>query len=111
MLGLHPPILMYVPLVKKNIIYSVKPKSTCSIEQLVCKLATSLMQFKHNFPKMIIFCRRYKECSEFYTMFSCYLRASFTYPVGVPSCLSKYRVVDMYTSCTQEKNYSIISFF
>ena len=63
MLGLHPPILIYVPPVKKNIIYSVKPKST--IEQLVCKLATSLMQFKHNFPKMIIFCPRYEECSEF----------------------------------------------
>ena len=74
MLGLHPPILIYVPPVKK-IIYSVKPKST--IEQLVCKLATSLMQFKHNFPKMIIFCRRYEECSEFYTMFSCYLGANF----------------------------------
>ena len=63
MLGLHPPILIYVPPVKKNIIYSVKPKST--IEQLVCKLATSLMQFKHNFPKIIIFCHRYEECSEF----------------------------------------------
>ena len=100
-LGLHTPVLVYVPPTKKNIIYIVKSK--ISIEDLVRDLSTSLLQFQGYFPKIIIFCRRFKECAEFYSMFQRHLGTNFTSPAGAPPCLSKYRVVDMYTSCTQEK--------
>lgn len=103
MLGLHSPVLVYVPPAKKNIIYIVRSKVTTSIEELVCNLSTSLLQFQEHFPRVVIFCRRFEECTEFYSMFERHLGANFTCPAGAPSCLSKYRVVDMYTSCTQEK--------
>ena len=32
-----------------------------------------------------------------------YIGDNFTHPIGSPSILSKYRIVDMYTSCTQEE--------
>ena len=97
---MHPPVLVYVPPVKKNIIYSVKQKT--SIEELVSTLSCSLALFKENFPKMIIFCRRFEDCSEFYLLFKQCLGPNFTHPVDAPSCLSKFRIVDMYTNCTHE---------
>ena len=36
-------------------------------------------------------------------MFKHHLGDNFTHPVGAPSILSKYQIVDMYTSCTQEE--------
>ena len=94
MLSLQSPLLVY------DIIYVVKSKT--SIEELVCQLSNSLLQFQEHFPKIIIFCRKFEECSDFYSQFQQHLGINFTSPAGAPSCLSKYRVVDMYTSCTDE---------
>ena len=66
-------------------------------------LSDKLVSLQNHFPKTIIFCRRFEECSEFDAMFKHHLGPNFTNPVGAPSSLSKYRVVDMYTSCTQEE--------
>ena len=38
-----------------------------------------------------------------FTLFKQYLGPNFTNPAGAPTTLSKYRVVDMFTSCTQEE--------
>ena len=101
MLGMCKPVLVYIPPIKKNVLYIVKNK--VSMEELVEKLSSGLVEYGKNFPKMIIFCRRFEECSEFYSMFKDHLGDNFTHPIGAPSILSKYRIVDMYTSCTQEK--------
>ena len=51
-------------------------------------------------PRTIIFCRRYVECAQIYGLFQQYLNESFTDPPGAPN-LVKYRLVDMYTKCTE----------
>lgn len=101
LLGMHQPVLVYVPPSKKNIIYCVKPKVT--MEKLVHELSCALMEFQESFPKVILFCRRLEECSQFYVLFKDLLGEHFTKPTGAPSNLSKFRVVDMFTSCTQEE--------
>ena len=98
-LGFHKPVLVYVPPTKSNIIYFVKPK--VEKEDLVCELSREMLKLQDRFPKTIIFCRRFEECSDFYLMFIKTLGDSFTSPAGLDKNLSKFRVVDMYTSCTK----------
>ena len=100
MLGMCQPALVYVPPIKKNIIYCVKPKT--EMEDLVNELSRSVIELHETFLKHIIFCRRFEECSEFYSLFKLRLGDKFMNPPGAPVLLSKFRVVDMYTSCTQD---------
>ena len=51
-------------------------------------------------PRIIVFCKRYDECSQMYRLFKYYLRDLFTEPPGAPN-LPKFRLVDMYTKCTE----------
>ena len=51
-------------------------------------------------PRTIIFSRRYVECAQIYGLFQQYLNENFTDPPGAPN-LVKYRLVDMYTKCTE----------
>ena len=69
---------------------------------LVNELSRNVIELHETFPKHIIFCRRFEECSEFYSLFKLRLGDKFMNPPGAPVLLSKFRVVDMYTSCTQE---------
>ena len=55
MLGMYQPALVYVPPIKKNIIYCVKPKT--EIEDLVNELSRNVIELHETFPKHIIFCR------------------------------------------------------
>ena len=50
-------------------------------------------------PRVIIFCKQYDQCSLMYRMFKYHLGPHFTIPSSAPD-LSKYRLVDMYTRCT-----------
>ena len=71
-----------------------------------------LIEFQTFFPKMVIFCRKFDECAQMYSLFKQYLGDKFTNPIRAPSTLSKFRVVDMFTSCTQsEVKKSIIESF
>ena len=72
------------------------------MEDLVNELSRSVIEFQENFPKHIIFCRQFEECSEFYSLFKLHLEDNFMNPPGAPVLLSKFHVVDMYTSCTQD---------
>ena len=49
---------------------------------------------------MIIFCKRYEECSRMYWVFKKALKGGFTQPNGAPD-LAQFRVVDMYTKCIE----------
>ena len=51
-------------------------------------------------PRTIVFCRRYSECALMYSLFRNALETNFTEPPGAPN-LVKYRLVDMYTKCTE----------
>ena len=82
------------------------------MEELVEKLSSGLVEYRKNFPKMIIFSHRFEECSEFYSMVKHHLGDKLTHPIGAPSILCKYRIVYMYTSCTQEKvKHNIVKAF
>ena len=50
-------------------------------------------------PRLIIYCRRYEHCADLYTYFRDGLGKSFTDPIDSPN-LSRFRLVDMFTSCT-----------
>ena len=55
-----------------------------------------------NIPRTIIFCRHYMECAQMYSTFEELLAKDFTEPPGAPNMV-KYRMVDMYTKCTEAK--------
>ena len=94
------PALVYVPPQKKNIFYAMKAKM--SMEELVHSLAETLKCVGTAMPRIIIFCKKYDECSSMYAMFKFYLGKNFTSPPNSPD-LTKYRLVDMYTRCTEVK--------
>ena len=112
MLSLRTATLVYVPPVKPNMIYYVKFKSDTTIERLVHGLSDRLINLKETTPKILVFCRRFQECSTMYQLFKQFLGREFTHPIGAPD-LAKFRVVDMYTGgCTKpEIKASIIKSF
>ena len=89
------PRIVYMTPRKKNMMYSVQNKE--GIEELVDKIAPLLIALGSNMPRVIIFCRQYDQCS---IMFKHKLGPYFTVPPSAPD-ISKYRVVDMYTRCTE----------
>ena len=78
--------------------YSVKRKE--GMEDIVKPIASQLVELGKEMPRLIIFCKQYDQCSTMYRMFKYYLGSHFTIPPSAPD-LSKYRVVDMYTRCTE----------
>lgn len=101
-LRMKDPALIYVSPHKKNIIYTVKPKPSLDdiVSSLVSSLVCTLQNPRTAMPRTIIFCRRYVECSQMYSLFQQYLKSDFTDPPNTPS-LVKYRLIDMYTKCTE----------
>ena len=92
------PCLIYVSPHKKCIFYTVRPKP--ALEDVIGVLASILQNLRTAMPRTIIFCRRYTECAQIYSLFYQYLRESFTDPPNAPNIV-KYRLVDMYTKCTE----------
>jgi len=62
--------------------------------------------------RIIIYCRRFNDCSNLYQFIKVGLGVHFTYPVDAPSELSKSRLVEMFTSSTdaEVKAQIILSF-
>lgn len=52
--------------------------------------------------RVIIYCRRYDDCSQLYIYFKHALGSGFTEPRGAPD-LSRFRLVEMFSSCTDEE--------
>ncbi len=48
-----------------------------------------------------MYCRRYEHCANLYLFFKDQLGAEFTEPPGAPD-LPRFRLVDMYVSCTEQ---------
>ena len=103
------PKIVYATPQKKNIMYSVKKK--IGIEDFVREIATQILAVGKYMPRMIVFCKQYDQCSAMYSLFKQHLGPNFTIPSSVPD-LSKYRVVDMFTRCTEaEVKESILNSF
>ena len=52
-------------------------------------------------PRVIIYCCSFKECADLYNFFQTKLGDGFTEPIDAPD-LSKYRLVEMFSSCTED---------
>ena len=101
--------MIVLPPSKDNIKYCVS--RFASMEENFGILAEQLKQKRTDLPRTIIYCRSMDDCATIYLYFQNYLKHNFTEPPGAPS-LSKYRLVELFTSCTDNavKNQIIASF-
>ena len=84
---------------KSNIFYSVQKKTT--IEECFLPIVQEVASKMITAERTIIFCRSLKDCFSIYQYFRMQLRQDMYYPKGSP-CLSNYRLVDMFTSITED---------
>ena len=109
-IGLINPTVIAVCPCKKNITYRLSKFSSLEesfgsiLEELKIKLTTM--------GRIIIYYRRFNDCSDLYRYFKVGLGKNFTHPIDAPPELSKYRLVEMFTSCTdpEVKGQIIASF-
>ena len=71
-----------------------------TVEETFAPLAAKLCNERTKMPRVIIFCRRCEDCASIYDFFLSTLKHEFTEPISAPN-VSKFRLVDMYTSVTQ----------
>ena len=99
LLGMRNPLLTYMSPCKENLFYGLQ--SFKCIEDSFTPLLNSLIKNRLNTPRTLIYCRRYIDCSALYTFLKSELKQQFTEPQDAPD-LSRYRIVDMFTSCSDE---------
>ena len=87
---------------KPNVKYTVIQKPG-PLEEVFAPLVEKLKLKRTNTERTIIFCRTHDNttggCSEVYLYIRSRLQEEFTDPIGAPD-KAKYRMVDMFTSCT-----------
>ena len=84
---------------KANIYYVVQKKR--SIEECFLPIVQEVTHNTIKAERTIIFCRSLKDCFAIYQYFRMHLKQDMYYPKGSP-CVSKYRLVDMFTSITDD---------
>ena len=82
---------------KANIYYAVQKKRR--IEECFLPIVQEVAHNTIKAERTIIFCRSLKDCFAIYQYFRMHLKQDMYYPKGSP-CVSKYRLVDMFTSIT-----------
>ena len=106
---MNDPVVIGLAPNRSNITYLVEPKPDISV--FIDKLAQHLKEKENNFPKTILFCRKYNDCSFFYLSLRKKLGPFFTYPNDYPD-LHQFRIVDMYTRpCTTSVREYILKSF
>ena len=96
---MNSPKLVYVKPIKSNIYFAAAEKST--IEQVFSPIMKQLQRQRGKMERIIIFCMKYSEVTSIYRYFKRSMGKCFTEPKGAPD-LSRYRLVEMYTQCTQQ---------
>ena len=97
-LSMKQPAVVSVSPDKNNIKYVVAPFE--SIEESFAPIATKLAKETVHMGRMIIFCSKLDRVANLYLFFKRQLGKNFVYPSDAPD-LSRFRLVDMYTSCTE----------
>ena len=100
-IGLVDPLIISISPCKPNIIYAMS-KFT-SLPDTFHPLLRELQKKRTSFPRTIVYCRTHEHCSKLYRLFRSGLGDGFTEPPDAPSSLSKFRLVEMYTSCVDEE--------
>ncbi len=99
-IGMLEPVTIVLSPCKSNIKYSVV--QYISMEESFSPLVEQLRLKRVNFPRTIIYCRRLEDCANLYIFFRDNLGHEFTEPPGFTS-LSQFRLVEMFTSCTNSE--------
>ena len=103
------PVIIGLAPQRNNITYYVQPKPDIAV--LINELVEEIKQKQNTFPKTVLFCRRYNDCSLFYLSLRKRLGPFFTFPSGYPD-LQQFRIADMYTrACTPEVREKILNTF
>ena len=84
----------------KNMCYSISKFTT--ISETFSPLLEELRVQKSLHSRVIIYCRQLADCCDLYKFFKHGLGVNFTDPIDAPD-LSQFRLVDMFTSCTDEQ--------
>lgn len=108
-LAMKKPVVVYLPPAKPNIVYVVADKP--DIEDIVLPIVEELRVKGVEASKKVIYCRSYGQVAQFYSLFYQLLGRNFTSPPGAVN-LAKYRLVDMFSKCTEVRlKESIVSAF
>ncbi len=92
-----------------NITYSVGPLKP--IDEFGRDLAEEVRMKRANFPKSIVFCRNYRDCSQLYLSLQSSLGRDFNEPPGYPN-LHEFRLIEMYTRASlPEMKEKVLSSF
>ena len=97
-IGMRNELVVSKPPVKSNM-YAVVPFST--LEQTFLSALSSFFLKSFSNPRLIVYCRTFGDCADLYLYFKSYLGRGFTEPLGAPD-LPRFRLVDMFMSCTEE---------
>ena len=108
-LSMWKPILVALSPCRVNIMYKVHPK--VSVQEFSDLLCTELAEKRTGFPKTIVF-RKFRDYETFYGQLKKTLGASITEPPAYPYHISKFRLVDMFTSVLSvDKKEQVIKLF
>ena len=99
LLSMKDPVRVILSPCKQNLMLCVA--SFVSIDVTFAPVLEKLLRNRVNFPRTIIYCRRYEECADIYLHFRSHMGKEFTEPKGAPD-LSRFRLVEMFTSATDE---------
>ena len=103
------PALITLPPHRANILYKVQP--VIKLDELSSAIAGELADQRTAFPKTVLFCRPYQDCSDLCADIRHKMGTLFAEPLGYPD-LSQFRMVELYTRVsTPEKREQIITSF
>ena len=106
---MHEPVLVALPPDRGNIMYCVYPKT--SLDKLTDSICAEITEKRGDYPKTVIFVRKYQHCSDLYTILQHKLGKAFTEPPGYPN-VSHYRIIEMYSHVlTKEKKEQVLATF
>lgn len=108
-LSLQDPVIVGLSPNRPNIFLSVLP--TMKLDELIEMVAGELLEKKVNYPKTVIFCRTYQDCTDLYSRMVRYLGDDKTEPPGYPDLL-QFRLLTMYTrASTVAMKQAVLSVF
>ena len=108
-LSLRNHVVVALPPNRPNIKLTVQ--SAKSLQEYALELSEQIRSLKINYPKTILFCHSYQDCSRFYLCINHYLDKDKTYPSGYPNLL-EFRLITMYTrASTVDMKEMIASLF
>lgn len=93
-LSLRDYVVVALPPNRPNIKLTLQPSK--DLQEYSLELSEQLRSLKLNYPKTILFCQSYKDCSMFYLCINHYLGNDKTHPSRYPNLL-EYRLITMYT--------------